>query len=48
MATESYGPISVCQPQPHWADLPAGQRAALQARQGVAMIQAEGLRVVDK
>jgi len=46
--TETYGPISVCQPQPHWADLPADQRAALQARQGVGMIQAEGLRVVDK
>ena len=46
--TETYGPISVCQPQPHWAELPAGQRAALQARQGVGMIQAEGLRVVDK
>ena len=46
--TETYGPISVCQPQSHWADLPAGQRAALQARQGVGMIQAEGLRVVDQ
>jgi fatty-acyl-CoA synthase len=46
--TETYGPISVCQPQSHWADLSAGQRAALQARQGVGMIQAEGLRVVDQ
>ena len=46
--TETYGPISVCQPQSHWADLPVGQRAALQARQGVGMIQAEGLRVVDQ
>ena len=46
--TETYGPISVCQPQAHWADLPVGQRAALQARQGVGMIQAEGLRVVDQ
>ena len=45
--TETYGPISVCQPQPHWADLPSGQRAALQARQGVSMIQAGNLRVVD-
>jgi len=46
--TETYGPITVCQPQPHWAGLPADQRAALQARQGVGMIQAGGLRVVDE
>jgi fatty-acyl-CoA synthase len=46
--TETYGPFTVCQPQPHWAGLPADQRAALQARQGVGMIPAEGLRVVDE
>ena len=46
--TETYGPISVCQSQPQWADLPAEQRAVLQARQGVSMIQADGLRVVDE
>ena len=45
--TETYGPISFCQSQPQWADLSAEQRAALQARQGVSMIQAEGLRIVD-
>jgi fatty-acyl-CoA synthase len=45
--TETYGPISVCQPQPEWADLPADQRAARQARQGVNMIHAENLRVVN-
>jgi fatty-acyl-CoA synthase len=45
--TETYGPITVCQPQPHWNDLPGDQRAALQARQGVDMIQAGGLRVVN-
>jgi fatty-acyl-CoA synthase len=45
--TETYGPFTVCQPQPQWADLPADQRAALQARQGACMITAEGLRVVD-
>ena len=45
--TETYGPFTVCQPQPPWGDLPADQRAALQARQGVGMITAEGLRVVD-
>jgi acyl-CoA synthetase (AMP-forming)/AMP-acid ligase II len=46
--TETYGPFTVCQSQPHWAGLPAGQRAALQARQGVAMITAGGLRVVGE
>jgi len=45
--TETYGPFTVCQPQPHWASLPAEQRAALQARQGVTMVTAGGLRVVD-
>jgi len=45
--TETYGPNSVCVAQPQWADLPAGQRATLQARQGVGMITADTLRVVD-
>jgi acyl-CoA synthetase (AMP-forming)/AMP-acid ligase II len=44
--TETYGPFTVCQPQPHWAGLPADQRAALQARHGVGT--AGGLRVVDE
>jgi fatty-acyl-CoA synthase len=46
--TETYGPITLCQFQPHWADLTVEQRAALQARQGVAMVTAEGVRVVDE
>ena len=45
--TETYGPFTVCQSQPQWTDLPAGQRAALQARQGVRMLTTEGLRVVN-
>ncbi len=45
--TETYGPISYCQSQPQWAGLSSGERSVLQARQGVSMIQAEGLRVVD-
>jgi fatty-acyl-CoA synthase len=45
--TETYGPITVCQFRPEWADLPAGERAARQARQGVGMVTAEGVRVVD-
>jgi len=46
--TETYGPISFCQSQPQWAALPSQERAVLQARQGVSMIQAEGLRIVDE
>ncbi len=45
--TEVYGPYSVCEPQEAWADLDAGERARMQARQGVAMVQADPLRVVD-
>ena len=45
--TETYGPITLCQFQPDWADLTVDQRAALQARQGVGMITAERVRVVD-
>ncbi len=45
--TETYGPITFCQFRPEWADLTVDQRAALQARQGVAMITAGGVRVVD-
>jgi fatty-acyl-CoA synthase len=46
--TETYGPISYCQSQPRWAWLSSEERSVLQARQGVNMIQAEGLRVVDE
>ena len=45
--TETYGPITLCQFRPEWADLAVDQRAAMQARQGVGMITAEGVRVVD-
>jgi fatty-acyl-CoA synthase len=45
--TESYGPYSVCQSQPEWASLEPHERATLQARQGVSMVQAERVRVVD-
>ncbi len=45
--TETYGPITFCQFQPQWADLTVDQRAALQARQGVGMVTAGGVRVVD-
>jgi fatty-acyl-CoA synthase len=46
--TETYGPISYCQSQPQWAGLSSEERSVLQARQGVSMIQAERLRIVDK
>jgi fatty-acyl-CoA synthase len=46
--TETYGPITFCQFQPSWAELTVDQRAALQARQGVRMITAAGVRVVDE
>jgi len=46
--TETYGPITFCQFQPEWARLPAGERAALLARQGVGMVTAGGVRVVDE
>jgi fatty-acyl-CoA synthase len=46
--TETYGPITLCQFQPPWAELTVEQRAALQARQGVGMITAGGVRVVDE
>jgi fatty-acyl-CoA synthase len=45
--TETYGPYTVCEYQPGWADLSAEARARLLARQGVAMLQADPVRVVD-
>ena len=45
--TETYGPYSVCQWQEGWEDLDVEERAALLSRQGIGMIQAERLRVVD-
>jgi len=46
--TETYGPYSVCQWQEGWEDLEVEERATLLARQGVGMIHAERLRVVDE
>src|SRR5664279_3290948 len=46
--TETYGPYTVCQSQPGWPSLEPAQRATLQSRQGVNMVQAERLRVVDE
>ncbi|MHC1559377.1 acyl--CoA ligase family protein [Actinomycetospora sp. C-140] len=45
--TETYGPYSVCQWQEDWRGLEEHERAKLQARQGVGMLQTEPLRVVE-
>jgi fatty-acyl-CoA synthase len=45
--TEVYGPYTVCQWQDDWAALDPTERARLQARQGVAMVQADPVRVVE-
>src|SRR5918992_326059 len=46
--TETYGPYSVCEWQPGWEELDTEARARLLARQGVGMISADRLRVVDE
>ena len=43
--TEVYGPITVCEWKPEWNALPAAQRAALRARQGVPYVVQEGMMV---
>jgi len=45
--TEVYGPASVCAKQDDWSDLAIGERAALNARQGVRYIVQEGMAVID-
>jgi fatty-acyl-CoA synthase len=45
--TETYGPYSVNQYQHAWDDLEPEERAKQQARQGVRMVCADRLRVVD-
>ena len=45
--TETYGPYSVCEWQPGWDDLPPGDLAGELSRQGVGMVTALDLRVVE-
>lgn len=45
--TETYGPYAVREARAEWRDLPARERAVLQARQGYAMVHADPIRVVD-
>lgn len=45
--TEVYGPAAVCAKQSDWAGLPIGERATLNARQGVAYPMQEAIAVLD-
>ena len=45
--TETYGPITVCEWHAEWDEADVEERARLKARQGVAMITADPVRVVD-
>ena len=45
--TESYGPATLCEPQPHWPSLHRSERARLMARQGVPMPTLAGLTVAE-
>jgi acyl-CoA synthetase (AMP-forming)/AMP-acid ligase II len=45
--TEVYGPYSQCEWQPDWPGLESQERARKLARQGVGMVTAERVRVVD-
>ncbi len=44
--TETYGPYSVCEPDPSWSALSGEELSVRMARQGVGMLTAERLRVV--
>jgi fatty-acyl-CoA synthase len=46
--TELYGPYTINEWQTGWGALPPADQARRQARQGVAMIQADPVRVVDE
>jgi fatty-acyl-CoA synthase len=45
--TETYGPITICEWNPAWDELDTEERARLKARQGVNMLTADPVRVVD-
>jgi fatty-acyl-CoA synthase len=45
--TETYGPITICEWNPAWDELSVEQRARLKARQGLNMLTADRVRVVD-
>ncbi|MCW3047798.1 MAG: o-succinylbenzoate--CoA ligase [Solirubrobacterales bacterium] len=45
--TESYGPIAVCAWNPDWDERSDAEQAQLRARQGVATVVSQPMRVVD-
>jgi fatty-acyl-CoA synthase len=45
--TETYGPLTTCDWKPEWNERAADERAVLKARQGVAHMTSEMVRVVD-
>jgi fatty-acyl-CoA synthase len=46
--TETYGPMTVCEVQPEWAELDPDARVRMVARQGISMVIADPVRVVDE
>ena len=46
--TETYGPTTICAPQPGWDQKSPTEQGKLLARQGVAYIVSEPIRVVDE
>ncbi len=46
--TETYGPHTVCEVQPGWAEVDPSTRARFLSRQGVAYIGVDPIRVVDE
>lgn len=46
--TETYGPTTVCATQPDWPESSPGELGKLLARQGVAYVMSEPVRVVDE
>jgi fatty-acyl-CoA synthase len=45
--TETYGPAVICDWWPEWNDLSPGEQARMKARQGVANLVSQPLRVID-
>jgi fatty-acyl-CoA synthase len=45
--TETYGPITICEWNPDWDELDLEARCRLKARQGLHMLTADPIRVVD-
>jgi fatty-acyl-CoA synthase len=45
--TEVYGPFTICEPRPEWAQLAPKERARMMARQGVPMVHAGEAAIMD-